>query len=248
MLRSLNEITDYSLTAIDDDIGHCKDFLFDDRHWCVRYIVADTDVWLRGGHKVVISPVSLGEPDWKNGQLPILLTREGIKNSPTLEEHKPVSREYETRFHDYYNYGYYWLGAEPWGQYAYPYELVESKVVDELERADPQEGHLRSAKEVEGYDIQARDGSIGHVENFILDDKNWTIAYLVVDTRNWLPGGRKVLISPEWLKSVSWVNRSVEIDMMVEQIKESPLYNPDVFIDPDYENKLHTYYDLFKNS
>ena len=247
MLRSLNEISSYNLTGIDDDIGRCKDFLFDDRHWCVRYLVADTHTWLPGGRKIVISPVSIGEPDWKNSQLPISLTIEGIKNSPPLDEHKPVSRDYEMRLNDYYDYGYYWLSPEAWGSYAYPYSLVENKVVEAPEQAEPQEGHLRSANEVNGYGIQAVDGSIGHVEDFILDDENWAIAYLVVDTRNWFPGGRKVLISPKWLKSVSWANRYVAIRLTMEQIKESPQYDPDVFIDPDYENLLHSHYGFPKN-
>jgi hypothetical protein len=48
--------------------------------------------------------------------------------------------------------------------------------------------HLRSTHQVTDYHIQAKDGEIGHVEDFIIDDETWAIRYLIVDTRNWWPG------------------------------------------------------------
>lgn len=247
MRRSLNEISGYHLQGIDAEIGRCKDFLFDDRHWVVRYMVADTHAWLPGGRKVLISPISLGEPNWEDKSLPIKLMREAIERAPSLDEHKPVSREDENKFFAHYGYGQYWTGAETWGAYAYPALLADSKALDPFaNRPDMQEGHLRSANEVKGYGIQATDGAIGHVEDFILSDDNWAIVYLVVDTLNWLPGGRKVLIAPDWLDSVSWAKHSVDINLSVQQIKDSPQFDPDVFIDEDYENKLHSYYAVFR--
>jgi len=44
-----------------------------------------------------------------------------------------------------------------------------------------------------GFHIEATDGGIGHVDDFLVDE-NWMIRYLVVDTSNW-PGGKSVLIS-----------------------------------------------------
>lgn len=241
MLRSLNEIIHYQLKGIVDEIGHCKDFLFDDRSWVVRYMVVDTKKWLSGGRKVLISPISLGEPDWQNQQFPVLLSRESIEKSPLLEEHKPVSQHYETAYFNYYGYGYYWMGSAPWGAYINPGPLIDAEPLKN-ETDSPLERNLRSTNEVIGYDIQATDGAIGHVENFILDDDQWTIAYIVVATRNWLPGGRKVLIAPSWLESVSWVDRSVTVKLTAQKIKDSPEYNPEEFIDPNYEEDLHKFY------
>ena len=56
---------------------------------------------------------------------------------------------------------------------------------------------------VDGHHIQATDGEIGHVEDFIIDDETWAIRYLIVDTQNWWPG-KKVLVSPQWIERVSW--------------------------------------------
>lgn len=68
-MRSVNEIINYVLDAEDGEIGRCKDFLFDDRHFAVRYIVADTGKWLPG-KKVLISPITIDEPDESEKKLP----------------------------------------------------------------------------------------------------------------------------------------------------------------------------------
>ena len=47
---------------------------------------------------------------------------------------------------------------------------------------------LRSMKDLEGYAIDAIDGTIGHVKDFYFDDEAWVIRYLVVDTGAWLSG------------------------------------------------------------
>jgi uncharacterized protein YrrD len=253
MLRSLNEITGYSLQATDGDIGCCEDFIFDDQSWVVRYMLADTNAWLPGSKKTLISPVSLGEPDWKTTQLSITLTKKLIKNSTERDEHKQVSREYEARFFDYYNYDYYWMGAGLWGSYPAPTTLAntipKASITDdeELNKVESiDDGQLRSAKEVEGYTIKSIDGEIGHVEDFILNDEDWTIAYLVVNTASWLLLSRKVLIAPSWLASVSWIKRSVCINLTSAQIKKSPEYDTTKLIDTDNEDIVHNFYQKLK--
>ena len=67
----------------------------------------------------------------------------------------------------------------------------------------PEDATLRSSANVTGYDIQASDDSIGHVADFVFDDESWAIRYLVIDTRNWWPGGGKVLIATRWITSTA---------------------------------------------
>ena len=63
------------------------------------------------------------------------------------------------------------------------------------------------------------------MEDFIVDDENWAILFLVVDTRNWL-SGRKVLLSPQWIKRVEWADSSVHFDLTRESVKTSPEFDP----------------------
>jgi hypothetical protein len=90
-------------------------------------------------------------------------------------------------------------------------------------------------KEVTGYYIQAADGEIGHVEDFVVDDETWAVRYVVVDTRNWLPA-KKVLVARDW------VERKVFVNLTREQVRNSPEYDPSALITREYEDALHTHY------
>lgn len=107
-----------------------------------------------------------------------------------------------------------------------------------MEEADP---HLRSTREVIGYHIQANDGGIGHVDDFIAGGEDWVIRYMIVDTRNWLPG-RKVLVAPTWVKRVDWAKRDVYVDLSRETIENSPEFDPSAPVNREYELRLYDYY------
>ncbi|MGD9329869.1 MAG: PRC-barrel domain-containing protein [Desulfobacterales bacterium] len=237
MLLNVSSIRKCDLMASDGVIGKCKDFLFDDGQWTIRYMVADTARWLPG-RKVLISPLSLGSPLWPD-QLPVNLTKEQIKESPPLDEDAPVSREYEIRWADHYQYPYYWPHGDLWGIRHYGPAVPSAHASERIE--DAQGTNLRSAKEVTGYHIEARDGGIGHVEDFIVDDTMWSIRYLVIDTRNWLPG-RKVLVAAPWVDHIRWADETVHVTMDKEQIENSPPYDPKQPVNLGYEARLYDYY------
>ena len=241
MLRSVREMQGYVLQARDGEIGRCKDFLFDQKHWTIRYMVADTGKWLPA-RKVLLSPISLDKPDWRAHVLPVRLTREEIETAPGLDADAPVSRQYELKYHAHYGWPYYWVGPGLWGPGDYPGPLYAehraSQDRPEEEDADP---NLRSVDEVTGYHIQAADGDIGHVEDLIADDGNWTIRYMVLDTRNWLPG-RKVIVAPGWTESLDWGERKVVMGLTRKQIRESPEYDPAAPVNRRYEERLYDFY------
>jgi len=246
MLRIAKEIQGYVLKAEDGDIGRCKDFLFDEQHWTIRYMVADTGRWLPG-RKVLIAPIALGEPDWQNRRFPVRLTKEQIERAPSLDEDAPVSRQHETQYFQYYGWPTYWGGIGAWGAGAYPpaAPLVppwdpQRKPFSRFETEAGDE-HLRSVNEVTGYRVQAEDGEIGHVEDFIVDDATWTIHYLVVDTRNWLPG-KKVIVPPSWSVSVDWGQSKVFTDLQQEQVRNSPEFDPAAPMNREIEERVYDFY------
>jgi hypothetical protein len=240
MLRNTSSIQNYVLLARDGEIGRCKDFLFDDEKWAVRYMLADTGKWLPG-RKVLISPMALGVPDWSTRRFEVELTRHQIENSPPLDIDAPVSREYEKIYDKFFGTPYYWGGDNLWGSHPSPSLLraEQNKLATDFE--GPEENHLRSIKEVTDYHIQASDDEIGHVEDFVVDDETWTLRYIAVDTRNWLPG-RKVLVSPQWATQVDWAERKLWIDLTTDNIKNSPEYDPTAPINRGYERTLYDYY------
>ncbi|WP_163340908.1 PRC-barrel domain-containing protein [Desulfopila sp. IMCC35008] len=233
-LKSIKEMQGYELGAQDGNIGRCNDFLFDDSTWTVRYLVGDTHKWLPG-RKVLISPISIGSAEQSTQTISVGLTKEQIKNSPDLGVDAPVSRQYEILFNHYHDWGNYWEGPLTWGHYPFPRLLQRTEDLQKEVANDKEENHLRSSHEILSYSIKATDTKIGHVEDFIVDEETWLIRYLVVDTSNWLPGSRKVIISPDWVEHIEWSDGSVEVGVSSKQIKNSPDYDPDITLDRDYE-------------
>jgi len=244
MLRLFTDIRDLSLSATNGELGTIKDAYFDDHQWTLRYLVVTTGSWL-SGRSVLISPASIEGVSWDNKRLELNLTREQIKNAPSQDSDKPVSRQYETQLLDYYGYPYYWSGPT-WGGIAdggafaaATAEMLRRNEAGEVprEQGDP---HLRSAKEVAGYGIRAVDDSIGEVDDFLFDDSNWSLRYFVVDTRKWLPG-RRVLVATEWITDVNWDHRKVHVAMSLEEVRNSPEFDVSA-LSSDQEQALYQHY------
>lgn len=258
MLRDLKELDDYTISASDGNIGAVKDFLFDDLSWAVRYFVVETGSWL-SSHKVLISPIAIQKADWKNKILPVLITKDQVKNSPNLDADKPVSRQHEMDYLNFYGYPYYWEGNQLWGGDMYPYLLNPDYNNALSELRDPKNNHffdeskrenlqksdpdLRSAKEIVGYHIHAIDGDIGHVSGLLVEEDTWAVRYLVIDTSNWW-GGHQVLISPEWIKKVQWFDRSVLVDVNRQLIKDAPEYSSVETLNREHEMAIYEHYGL----
>jgi hypothetical protein len=247
MLRSLRDFIGYPLEATDGKIGKCGDFLFDNEHWTVRYLVADTRKWLPG-RQVLISPYQFGEPDL--GLFPINLTKERIKDSPPVDTNAPVSRLYELEMARFYNQQAYWVGTGTWGNGFAPVLTNIPSPSDEeweehaqkLRNIDQEQQHrLYSANEIMGYALSTVDGEIGHVQDFVVESLSWTIRWMIVDTGNWLPG-KKVIVSPEWIKDMDWHKKRVSVDLLSEQVKTAPEFDHRIPINRDYEGRLCDFY------
>jgi uncharacterized protein YrrD len=258
MLRSLQDLEGYSILATDGEIGHVKDVFFDDEAWVIRYLVVETGSWLLS-RKVLISPMAIGEPDWNKRLLPVSVTKEKVRNSPDIDTEQPVSRQHEKRYLGYYGYPYYWDGSGLWGMDSYPSLPMTGIVgVDSKSKGlDPESGaalartdavrndygdpHLRSAKAVMGYRINALDGEIGHVQGVLVDERTWAIRYLIVNTGDWWHG-HQMLIAPGWIHEVSWLESSVSVNLTRQVLKSAPPYKAPTQLDRIEEAALHKHY------
>jgi hypothetical protein len=240
MLTTSKTLMGYSLHGRDGDMGSVRDFYFDDNHWAVRYLVVDTGNWLRE-RQVLISPYALTAVVRDEHHIDIDLTRQQVNDSPSLDDDKPVSRQFEKAYYGYYQWPSYWGGPNRWGYYPH---IAHDR--DEWDDADlgeaPWDPHLRSINDVSDYHIRAADDEIGHVDDFIIEDGTWAIRYLVIDTRSWWPG-KKVLISPRWIERISWTESRVFVSPTRETIKQAPEYAEASSLTRDYETRLHRHYD-----
>ena len=183
-LRRTKDLHQYTISALDSDIGKVDDFYFDDEKWTIRYIVVATGLIL-AGRKVLISPLTLRHPAFSPLHINVNLTCEQVARSPSIDLDKPVSRRHEAEHHQHYGLPHYWEGKGLWGAWPNPKALAEAPRTEAKSGAkiSSAETHLRSTREVAGYHIKATDGEIGHLEDFLFDGETWEIRYAIIDTK-----------------------------------------------------------------
>ncbi len=239
MLNNVKALNGYKLHSLDGEIGKVKEFFFDDKHWAIRYLVADTGNWLTS-RQVLISPYALANVNKEEQSIAVNLTKKQIEKSPSLNNDKPVSQQFEEDYYKYYGWPIYWSGPEMWGPY--PYIVFDlNKQRESVQSKKTWDSHLRSIHDASGKNIQATDGEIGHVEDFIIDDKTWAIRCLIIDTKDWWTG-KKVLVSPKWIDRISWSERKAFINLSRDAIKQSPEFTEVSLLTRDYESALHKHY------
>jgi uncharacterized protein YrrD len=240
MLRKFSDIKGFALAALDGGIGKIKELYFDDQSWTVRYVVVNTGGWL-AARQVLIAPSSLGIIDEDSKLIAVHLNKQQIEDSPPIDADKPVSRQHEDEWHRYYGYPPYWLGADTMalagGPVFAPPPVPDENAASRKPSGDP---HLRSTSDVTGYSIHATDGDIGHVDDFIVDDEDWGVRYVVI-SRSWWPA-KKVILSPDWIDRISWEEMKIFVPLSRETIKDAPEWDDDQPISRSFEERLYDYY------
>ena len=240
-LRRIRELTELTLLATDGEIGNVQEVYFDDRNWAVRYLVVKAGGWLLS-REVLLAPAAVAEINDVHGTIKVALTKEQIRQAPPIEAAKPLSREYEEAYFRHFQWAPYWEpGPSEWAG-AVPFPEAPPLPIDTTLPADaPKNPHLRSSREISGYDIEASNGAVGHLEDLVVDDETWTVRYLEVDTRNWLPG-KKVLLQTMRIDHIGWAERSVAVMLSKQAIESAPAYDPSRLITPGYEVQLFKHY------
>ncbi len=250
MTRTIQQLRSLHLAASDGEVGKVQDIYFDDAHWQVRYLVVRTGSWLTE-RDVLIAPHALGEIDPQSGAIAVHLTREQVRNAPPIETDKPISRQYEERLHESYQWQPYW--GVPGGMMLPPPGIAPPqafapppKVTDEL-RLDasdsPQRNHrLRSSAELfSGYTVHAQDGEIGRVEDLVVDASDWTVRYLVIHTGVWFLG-KDALLAPSWIERISYESAEIFVNLPRAVIKDAPEYDSKAPLSRAFEQRLCGHY------
>jgi uncharacterized protein YrrD len=243
MLFRTSTIEGYHIRATDGDVGKVDDFLFDEMDWSVGWLVVDTGGWL-SPRAVLLPPPELGHPDRASRTFSVRCTRKHVEESPPIAMHLPVSRQMEARLYAHYGWQPYWMGISPLGDFAMPATPPEllAPAAEAAGNKPLADAHLRSTRDTAGYVIAAVDGDIGSCSDFVVDDEGWRIRYMLVDTGGWL-SGREVLVSPRWIRDISWGERRIRVDLKREEIERSPEFDPRLDIDRSYEERLHGHYE-----
>ena len=249
MLLAISVLKDYAIDATDGRIGTVSDFLFDDKTWKLRWLVVDVGSWLVG-RTVLIHPSAITGANHERRDLGLAMTRAKVEASPETREDEPVSRQIEFNLHSYYGWDPLWAGNSYFGGGAMASPLLSPPLIGGLspgeaagigDGANEGDPHLRSIAAVTGYHLHATDGTIGHVENFLIDDASWAVHYLIADTRDWWPG-KHVLLSPHAVQDISFLERKISLTVSRDQVMTSPPWDPAHAIERAYQARLHGHY------
>jgi uncharacterized protein YrrD len=248
-LRRTSELNGFDLYAQEEKAGTVKDVLFGEEEWAIRYFVIDTGTWL-SDRKVVIPRQMLAAIDYDSRRIACRLTKKRIEDSPPIGPREPVSRRHETFLLRAMSLHPYWSSEVGGALHPIGRRASQSPVGDldaSTERA-PEETTvsaadpiLRSCDEVEGYFVDAEGGEIGHIADFLFDEDQWRIRYIVIDTRNVLPS-KEVLLETRWIKRIDWTEARVKVDVARDAIEAAPRYDRDEPLTPEKEETLHEHY------
>lgn len=245
MLRRIHEIEGFKIHASDGEIGRVASLLFDDELWAVRYALVDTGPWIFG-KSVLVSPVHVKTIDFDNHEVRVDLTRDQVKESPQVATHEPVSRAKERQFHQYYRIPVYWGGTGLWGTQMYPTFMpgvnYVNESVEKLSAGTSRENHLRSSREVRGYSLEAEDGRVGKVSDMLMEEDSYAVRYFVIEIDRELSAG-SLLISPDWVTGVRWIDAAIHVPCSVEMVTSAPGRDrADPPIDRELEAELYRHY------
>jgi hypothetical protein len=253
MLHTLKEMECCAIGTTDGVIGQIKDCYFDDDGWVIRYLVVQVGNWF-SRRRVLISPTTLGDPNWSEKILPASISRDQIKRSPDVDTERPVSRQKEMGYLGYYGDPYYWGGGCLWGGAAFlgalpspspvlieataesrgqQAERMREQLKAQAEHRQREDPHLRSGRVISTYYVHAIDGDIGHVAGIIVDEQTWAIRYLVVNTSNWWLG-HEVLVGPNWVTGFDSDTGKVSVGRTRMDVKGSPPYESTKLVDPTH--------------
>jgi hypothetical protein len=240
LLQPVDTLVCCALHAVDGEIGAVEDFYFDDVSWAVRYLVVNTGGWLME-RRVLISPVAVDEVRKQEKTIFIELTRAQIEHSPPFDNDRPVSRPYEVKYYEYYDWPEYWESDLLSGAPPPPVSPEMELSAGETGQTRRQKMHLHRTAQLNGYVIVSHDGAIALVRDAIVDTRYWVIRYLEIQICRGRPA-RHVLVSPCWIERVNWVDRVIKVGLASAAITTAPGFDPSRHISRDYEVQLFRHY------
>ena len=93
------------------------------------------------------------------------------------------------------------------------------------------------------FTLQANDGETGKVQEIYFDDKEWCVRYFVVKLDG-LMSRNNVLIAPSMISDLDGNERTIAVDLTMDQLKNAPPTDTTQPVSRHYEEEYHHYYGL----
>lgn len=204
MLRSVRELE--KLRAVTDEGTHCgriKDLYFDDRNWEIQQFILSIEPRQFRQQQILLKSEHLSEICPEEGLLKLNLTPSDIATLPLASSVRPVCRQYASLA----------FGS-----------LAARRPADQLHAADP---HLRSARAVMAYQIDAPADLPTQLKDLLFDDQSWAIRFLLVEQKF---EGRilRFHILPQSVERFTWSTQRVVLRNLQPVHQSSGPQTPDL--------------------
>jgi len=97
--------------------------------------------------------------------------------------------------------------------------------------------------ELKTYQIISGAESIGRLADVLFSRGEWTVRYVVVDSDDL---GRKIPLPISCLHKPDRDARTIQADVDLDRVEASPVYHAQEPLTPEFERRLHGYYDRIK--
>gem|GEM_PF-862963 len=213
LTTSFKKLLNCNIYALNEDekVGNLDDILFDSDSWQIRYLVVKFRENIFKFRRVLVHTNAIETKKWNSDEIYLSLTKEQLMNEPSVDADKPVFRQMEEKYFDFYKWPYYWDDMGVFG--IDPRALLETK--SDHNKTDP---HLHSSRIVSDYVLRQREEKIGSVADLIFSEKDWKIKSLTMKKHIY---SHEEEISTEEISQIDWYDRSVHLKDSFQTSEES---------------------------
>ena len=102
---------------------------------------------------------------------------------------------------------------------------------------------LHSLNATKNYKLITLDGEMGYCKDFLFNDEQWNLHYLLADTHRWFPGGQKMLIHTRAISKIDAKKQEIHLNLSKQALQDSPSLMANDPISRAYEKTYMCYFD-----
>lgn len=216
MLRSVKNFHFSDIITRDGYIGNLDRLIVHEQTWHVLYFIVDGDEDFRG-KKIIFASRYYEGFDWLSGAIKSNVDKRVIAQSPEIIHNIPKAKINEKSL--IHKFGWHTTGEhypDFVGIIANPPKKNPS--IDGKQKS----GEMMSTDELLGYEIRSMKQKLGFIDDLAIDEGDLSIKYIIAKPYPQI-SDRRLLISTDWVKTISWLRRMIFLTMPAHSVVESSI-------------------------
>lgn len=219
MMLPFSKLKRFELNAFDGRIGQARDFYVTDKNWTVRYLIARFGSWL-SEHRVLLPVYFVDRIQSPENAIAVALTKLQVRHAAPVESKRLVSKQHRLDVRLKFRELAGSVLRVALRQDADSYAAFKNN--PPARREDGEDCHLNSCEELTaGYTLSAVDGRVGSIADLIIDDHEWRVRYLVVET-GVLFSRKLILVPARLVHTISFAKHEILFNAMRSSLKTVP--------------------------